>query len=104
MVDPRIQQMMDGNADAIVDGFLSKSAPVSANAIIQATLHQMNTKPVEVQLRRLANDDTCLFGTNAGYRIAHFAKAALHLLGFERYEGEEKFVSDLIKSQFSFFE
>jgi hypothetical protein len=101
-IDPRIQRMVDGNIDAIIDGFISSSVLDNANAIAQAYLHNMRTKNIEVQLRRLSGDSACLFGHNVGYRISHFADAALHLLGFETYTGSDQYVLNLIESKFSF--
>lgn len=102
-MDEITKMMFAGDQSAIIDGFISSSTFDNVNAIIQATLHNIRTKPVETQLQRLRFDDTCLFGTNAGYRVSHFAEAAIHLLGFSQYKGNEKRVIDLIESGFSFY-
>ena len=101
-IDPKIQRMVDGNMDAVIDGFISSSVLDNANAIAQAYLHNMRTKSIEVQLRRLSSNSVCLFGHDSGYRVSHFADAALHLLGFETYTGSDQYVLDLIESKFSF--
>ena len=101
-IDPKTQRMIDGDVDTIIDGLISSGVLDNANAIAQACLHDMHTKSVEVQLRRLRDDPSCLFGHGSGYRISHFAEAALHLLGFEEYAGSDQYVQNLIQSKFSF--
>lgn len=101
-IDSKIQRMVDGDVDAIIDGLISPSVLDNANAIAQAYLHNMRTKNIQVQLDRLSGDSTCLFGYEVGYRISHFADAARHLLGFETYSGSDQYVLNLIESEFSF--
>ena len=101
-IDLKTKRMVDGDLNAIIEGFISSGVLDNVNAITQAYLHDMRTKNVEIQLRRLSGDSSCLFGHNAGYRVSHFADAALHLLGFETYTGTDQFVLTLIESKFSF--
>lgn len=98
-IDKRVQNMIDGDKDAIIDGFIGSSCVLCVNAIIQATLHKMNDKAVEVQLQRLKKDDTYIFGQNTGYRISDFAYAALHLLEIVPYNGNDRAVMALIESK-----
>ena len=98
-IDKRVQKMVDGDKNAIIDGFISSSCVLRVNAIIQAVLHKMKDKTTEVQLHRLKKDDTYIFDSNVGYRVSDFAYAALHLLGFARYEGTDKTVVALIDSK-----
>lgn len=97
-MDKITQQMMAGDKAAIIDGFISSSRIDNANAIISAVSHKLKDKAVETQLQRLKQDETCLFGYNAGYKISDFAVAALHLLNFSPYTGKDKMVLALIDS------
>lgn len=97
-IDKRVQAMMEGDKNAIIDGFVGKSCVLCVNAIIQAVQHGMRDRAVEVQLERLKADDTCLFGHNAGYRVSDFAQAALHLLDFSEYNGSDENIIALIRS------
>lgn len=101
-IDSKVQRMADGDVNAIIDGLISHSILDNANAIAQAFAHDMRTKSIEVQLRRLTSNTACLFGHEAGYRVSHFAEAAMHLLEFEEYTGQDEYVLNLIESKFSF--
>ncbi len=101
-IDKRVQFMIDGDKNAIIGGLIGKSGVLCVNAIIQSVQHEMRDKTIEVQLTRLKMDDTCIFGHNAGYRVSDFAHAALHLLGFAKYHGNEKNITDLIESKLKF--
>lgn len=97
-MDKITQQMMAGDKAAIIDGFISSSRLDNVNAIISAVNHELKDKSIETQLKRLKQDETCLFGYNAGYKISDFAVAALHLLGLSMYTGADKTVIALIDS------
>ena len=99
-IDKRIQNMIDGDRDAIIGGFTSSTYVLRVNASIQSVLHQMKDKKTESKLWYLKNDDTYVFARNAGFRVSDFACAALHLLGFAQYEGADRAVIALINSKF----
>ncbi len=103
-IDSATRKMLNGDKNAIIDGFISSSMVDNFNAIVCAVKYHLRGKAIEGQLVRLSRDDTCLFGQNAGYRISDVAVAALHLLGISEYDGTEENVLALIDSKLNFYE
>ena len=98
-LDPRVQNMMDGDVQAIRDGLADDSVPVRTLAVLYAAKHGLRDGETVRLLRALKQDETFCF-CHEGPRIANFAAAALHCLGVERYAGDDPCVLWLIERDF----
>ncbi|MBO4915009.1 MAG: hypothetical protein J5449_07365 [Oscillospiraceae bacterium] len=94
-----VPEMKMGNQNAIVNG-LHSTAPVQrVNGIIYAVRYCMTDPNVIKAIEDLTRDESCLFSHNTGYKVSHFAIAALALLGIHAYEGRNPTILSLIQTK-----
>lgn len=100
MANSLIEGMRSGVKKAFVDGLAHSGAIYRMNAIGFYVKAGVFDEEIIDKIKELKQDEVAL----DGYSVADFAKAALDLMGIERYCGESLFVKKLIASKFDFLE
>lgn len=98
MANSLIDEMRNGNSNAIVAGLLHHGAIYRMNAIAFSSLQRRSNKEIVEKIKALRTDH---FGID-GYSVSDFAIAALDILGIEKYTGTNQNIKRLIDCRFNF--
>lgn len=98
MANSLIDEMRNGNIDAIITGLTHHGAIYRMNAIAFFSLQNRNEKAAIKRIKVLKTD----FSGVDGYSVSDFAIAALDILGIEKYTGSSRNIKLLIDCQFDF--
>ena len=98
MANSLIDGMRRGEKSAFVDGLSHAGAIYRMNAIGFFAKAGMYDAEIIDKIKALKQDKATL----DCYSVSDFAKAALDLIGIERYYGNSSFVKNLIDSKFDF--
>lgn len=94
-VQMKINDMHNGNIDAIMNGISSPVPIVVLNAILAGTQRNLhNAAFVDGVKKASQNNETIL-----GIPIKAFAAASLHLLDEEKYSGKDTVILTMINSK-----
>ena len=92
------QLRREGNLNAIMKGFVSKSPLNRLQAICGAVNHSVFNDAVKTQLIRLKDDPDVVMG----YSISQLAIAALHKFNVIEYTGNDETVKMLVNTKIWF--
>lgn len=102
-----INQMLNGDVDAIKIGLNSDNTALKINAIIHSTVFCVDDDIVISKIKEMKKDRDYL--RICAFTVGEFATASLHLRGIEKfawdwksYEGENPSIKRLIESKFDF--
>ena len=91
-----IDDMWEGHKEAIICGLKHGGALYRANGIINATRYQITSKEVIQGIVCLLEDEVEIMGV----KICEFAIAALDILGYKKYDGNDEYIVRMILSKF----
>ena len=92
-----IDDMWDGHKEAVVQGLKHSGALYRANGIINAARYQMKSNDIIQEINSLLKDDVIII---CGVRVCDFAIAALDILGYKKYHGDDEYITRMILSKF----
>lgn len=93
-----LENIKNGNPSSIIKGLVHPGAFYRVNAIFCACRFKITDPPIKSYIDKLKTDSLIM----NGYRVSDFAIAALDILGFEPYEGDDRRILRLIASKFEF--
>lgn len=94
-VQTRIDDMHNGNINAITNGISSRVPIVALNAILAGTQRNLHD-PVFVEGVKQAEESNEIL---LGIPLKSFATASLHLLGEKKYAGDDKLIIAMIDTK-----
>lgn len=95
-----INQMLNGDVDAIKIGLNSDNTALKINAIIHSTVFCVDDDIVISKIKEMKKDRDYL--RICAFTVGEFATASLHLRGIEKYSGSNHSILRLIESKFQF--
>lgn len=93
-----IVKVQKGEKNAVITALNHKGAIYRINGIINAARYSLIFPEIIDKILKLCNDNTFL----DGYTVSDFAEAALELIGYKKYAGNNQSVHQLIESKFLF--
>ena len=91
--------MKKGDENAIYKCLASSSYFAKARAILAVVEYELVSQQIEEMLVSLKEDNERVFAANPDSTISNFSKAALDILGIEKYDGNDEYVKDLISQR-----
>lgn len=96
-VQLKIDRMISGNEEEILSGVFSDRPIVVVNAILSGTRNHITDPRFIEAIKRIASGST---EKVMGLPLCKIATAALCILKNEQYDGGDKVVESLVRSQF----
>ena len=96
LIQNLIDDMYNGNTDAILSGVSSSNDYLLINAIIAGTKQGINEGRFIEGLTSAQKSESVLLG----FPIASIATASLHLLQEKKYTGDDAIVKELLENKF----
>ena len=92
----KINEMYNGNTEAIIAGVHSKNDYILMNAILSGAKLKINEEDFIAGVEKARSNEIVLLG----FPLKSVAEAACHFLTDKRYNGNDPIVETLIKNKF----
>lgn len=91
-----VNEMYNGNTDAIIAGIESDNDYLVMNAILSGSAHKIDDERFIAGVEKAQRNETVLLG----YPIKSVAEASYHFITGKKYRGNDDIVETLLKNKF----